>query len=403
MNILLLSHHFHPFSKVASKRMVSLAAFLQKKGNNVTVVKANNAEYGDDIVFPVDDIFKTISLDKCYKSNVLRRILRNAQYKEAVSRLNLQLFDVAIISCGPFNYCRMAKYIKKKNPKIAIVLDFRDVLDGTHSFNNKRSLFDSIIQSLTYRADLSAEKEAIKTADICMTVSNQMNELYKNRYPRYTNIFHVVQNGYDDVQYEIGKDIILSQPSIIDSGINLGVFGKCLTYDTFLYGMFVEAIKELYSRGIKVCIIQFGYYEKTLETALIDAGLIGFYKYIPSQGYAVDIESLSRCNACVATNYAKFALGTKIFDYIWINKPIITINQNEDSEQVIVTKQFDNGFYCNNAASIVKTVEYIFQNNIMNLDNDSKKRNRYGRKYQFELVYKNMEELYGKHKSYSNN
>jgi len=385
MNYLLLSHFFYPYAGVGAKRMTALAVYLIRKNNRVFVIRANDDEYNGDILSnPLPCHIPMRQLDKYYKNLILGKITRNKMYWKIIqSLLKKKKIDVVIVSGGPFNYFKLVSKIKKTHPEIKCVLDIRDVLDGKETTNDKVSF----VFKINYYFDRLTEKKAVKAADVCMTVSDSMNELYKKRYPADSEKFQNIQNGYDDIT--VSKETIdkIKNYSHYEDGekdgLCVGIFGKYGTYDRRFYDILACAVKHYYEHGTKIVIKQFGYFEENLEMALKNSGLSKQYQFIPTQGYEVDILELQKCDAMITSNFISEALGTKIFDYIWINRPIIIVNFLEESEQAKIIKRFKNGFLCHDAKDLIIAFNQVDGLSEKILDKDRTAIDEFSRSSQF--------------------
>lgn len=390
MKFLIISHFFSPYAQVGAKRMTALASYLSQKGEDVYVLKANDAEYGAEIVEKTEAAEKwhTISLPNAYSNGIVKKLARKGQYWKAVKEiLKHTQIDVVIISGGPFNYFGIIPKIKNVWPNIKCVLDFRDVLDGTQCSVGSTSF----LQKVGFKADLATEKKAVACADLCLTVSEQMNRTYQRRYPCYSSKFINIQNGFDNVTLsQATQDKIANYTDFehkTGEPLRIGIFGKYGFYDSAYYDMLANCVQRMKEKGTQINIVQFGVNETALRECFESRGLSAHYVFEPTVGYEKDLLKLQTCDAVIATNFLKEALGTKIFDYIWINRPIITINPHPDGEQIILTKKFQNGFACCDGDALEAAVEKLVQLECFVLDSDEEKRMQFGRKHQFERLY----------------
>lgn len=394
MNCLILSHFFYPYANVGAKRMTALAIYLLKKHNRVYVIHANKREYGDSILTnELPCRIPTKELRKHYDNLFVGKITRNSLYWEIIDPiLKRKKIDMIFISGGPFNYFGLIPKIKKKYPSIKCVLDIRDVLDGRETTNDKVSF----LYKLNYFVDRITEKKAVRAADVCMTVTNSMNQLYKKRYPMFADKFYNIQNGYDDIT--VKNETIERIRSFSGYGqsdrnqLVVGVFGKYGTYDQRFYEILANAVQYFYKNGNTIIIKQFGILENGLVQALKNRNLSELYQYIPTCGYDVDILELQKCDVTIASNFLKEALGTKIFDYIWINRPIIIINYYDDSEQAKIIKQFKNGLLCHDENGLINAFSRVMALYEKKLDDKIKAIDKYSRSNQFDKLFKLIEQ-----------
>lgn len=393
MNALIISHYFYPYLKVSAKRMTALAVFLHEKGHNVWVVHGNemeyqNSTYSDKIL--LSDI-EIIELKKFYINPIKRKFLRPIQYWcEVKNIIEDNAIDVVFISSGPFNYLSIIPKIKKYWPNIKCVLDFRDVLDGADNNNNKKGIYKKV----GYLLDLYTERNAVKVADLVMTVTESMNIFYKKRYPKHREKFINIMNGYDDIttSYSVREEIkqFTSYKKENASYLTVGVFGKFGWYDHRYYDLFGKVLTRLHKNNIHIRLRQYGYEEIELKKSL-QINEKNCYEYVESKGYEKDILDLQRCDVAIATNYSKEALGTKIFDYIFINRPIIVLNPYIDGEMNRLVSRFKNGYPCTNEEDVYEAIVELSEKKILMLSDDIKDLKCYGRRYQFSLLYEYLQ------------
>lgn len=386
MNILILSHFFEPYSQVGGKRMTSLAFYFAQLGHKVFVVKARDEEYGDKLLKNtlVHENMEILSISHTYKNRIVQKMLRVPEYwRTSRQILNSHKINCLIISAGPFNYFAVAKKVKSKYPNIKCILDFRDLLDNTQCQANKVTF----LQNIGFLMDIHMEKKAVAIADLCLTVTDTMNTYYQRRYPLYQSKFRVVMNGYDDVS--LSKKTIhqirefKGYERANKRQLSVGIFGKFGFYDLNYAEMLAGVIEKYADCGYDIQIIQLGLQENSLKSAMQKGGVGEHYHYIPSEGYENDIVKLQKCDVTMTSNYMREAMGTKIFDYIFVGRPIVTIIPFHDSELGNLTQKFKNGFVCTNQRELYAAFGDLLKLNPCFLDTDQEKAKEYGRMKQF--------------------
>ena len=393
MNILIISHSFHPFKYVSAKRMSALAVFLKQKGDDVTVICADKKEYGNNVYdYELNDL-NIYHVVQNYSNKICQKIFRPSQYAETLKKvLSIKHIDLIIISAGPFNYLSIVKKIKEINLSIKIVVDFRDILDGSDSNNNHKGF----LKRIGYRMDLLAEKNAVKFADCIWVVSNSMKNYYSQRYKDFRYKFYNIQNGYDDIL--TSKSTLSVIEKFTDYKRNdrvkfyIGVFGKFGWYDESYNGMLREVIEKLLEDNIFVIIRQYGFMEERLKQTLF-VNNASHYEYVESKGYEKDILELQKCDATIATSYLSEALGTKIFDYILINRPIIVYVPKKNSEMNRLVVNFENGYPCTNKRDVYNSIIELSRKDNLYLTSNHDLRSEYSRSNQFEKSYKLINDI----------
>lgn len=386
MNILIMSHFFEPYSQVGGKRMTALAFYFAQYGHKVFVIKAPDEEYGDNVLksAPRHPNIKICPVRHAYKNKIAKKMLRVANYWQACSKiLNSNRIDCLFISAGPFNYFAIARKIKMKYPEVTCILDFRDLLDNTQCQAGKVTF----LQKIGFLMDLHTEKKAVAASDFCLTVTDTMNVYYQKRYPAFESKFRVVMNGYDNVTLspEAISQIqeFKSYARTDESKLSVAIFGKFGFYDSNYYEMLASEISRLSDSGYDVQIFQFSVQETSLRVAMQKTGMGSHYHYVPSNGYESDIIRLQKYDVTMTSNYLREAIGTKIFDYIFVGRPIVTVIPFYDSEIGNLTRKFKNGFVCTNPEEFHQAFIKLLKLNPCILDEDCEKAKKYGRREQF--------------------
>ena len=118
--------------------------------------------------------------------------------------------------------------------------------------------------------------------------------------------------------------------------------------------------------------MQIGNREDNADALLSESGLspevlvtTGFMNY--EEG----IRRLNRVNAFVIIDVRKSAIGTKIYDYIYLNKPIIYVGPKNTSFAEMVSI-FTNGFVCSNSKEVNSTIKMLKLQSISTLDAEDK-------------------------------
>lgn len=386
MNILIVSHFFAPYSQVGGKRMTALAFYFAQQGHKVFVVKARNEEYGDQVLKNISEHpnIKIYPIRHAYKNKIAKKVLRIPDYWRTCSRiLSSNKIDCMFISAGPFNYFAISRKIKNKYPQIKCILDFRDLLDSTQCQAGKVTF----LQKVGFFMDLRTERKAVAAADFCLTVTDTMNAYYQKRYPTFQSKFEVVMNGYDNVtlfRETITQIMNYKGWERTDRRqLSVAIFGKFGFYDSSYSVMLACEIHGMADSGYDIQLFQFGMQEAGLVSAMQEAGVGSHYHFIPSNGYEKDIVALQECDVTMTSVYLQEALGTKIFDYIFIGRPIVAITPFHDSELGNLTRQFQNEFVCTNPEELHKAFARLLKLNPCVLDEDREKAKRYGRREQF--------------------
>jgi glycosyltransferase involved in cell wall biosynthesis len=358
LKILIVSPFFPPFGTVAIVRISSLAHELLKSGHEITILR-NEYDERIDKLSDSDQQLLDLKTHTVKVNQSIRYFEASKRYKYAFRKvMDEDKFDLVIITAGPYYtipLCRVAK--EEYGTKCIIdyrdlwLLDMRNITDFLKPVN--------IAKKLVY---FPIERSNIKSADLVVTVTEEWKQILMKVYKG--NKFEVVKNGYDDAQ--LNKiDSSVSYP--YKDKFVIAVFGK-LSYYSEDYGTkFFSAMNSLSEKYPSLIVLHIGIPEKETERAIMNTGFdsskyinTGFIKYTDG------IELLKHTNACVIIDVRKGAMGTKFYDYVYVNKPLIYLGKKNTHLDNLV-KGFKNGFSCYNEVDVVDAVNKIEEEGITSM------------------------------------
>lgn len=374
MNILIISPYYPPESTVAVVRMASLSRFLIECNHDVTVLR-NRYNMMNDKQNPQMEIpsgVKAYEVGISTKGSGFKAFQQN--YKNYLAELNTLLanetFDVTIISAGPFYTLPLTKYLKVKH-KMNCIVDFRDL--WTFDYRGIKQLL-KIKNILTKPLSYLIELRSLKYADKVVTVTSGWRNKLIKYFPMYKEKFYVIYNGYDD---SLLVESFLQSKS---DEIILGFFGK-LSYYSHSYTLkFFEAVKSLIDT-YELKILQVGDIEE--ETINIMSSLDypkTDFTYTGFMDYKAGIQVVSSSRVFIIIDIRDSGLGTKVYDYIYMNKPIIYIGK-KNTDLANFVSGFVNGYACETVDEITEALETIVENDVYHLYDDLEK-SEYSRSYQ---------------------
>lgn len=329
MNVLIVSPGFIPSATVGKMRMVSLSKYLMQF-DTVTVIQNKISSYSQITnEKPIKDI-------KIIEADVGGTFSHDAKaYKRALNEVDLTLYDIVIISVGPYYTLPLVNEIKRKSD-IPIIIDYRDLWTRPYRDNDTQSKLKEYVKSFFY------EKPALRKADGITICDEKSLQALKEQYHFLEKIkSKVVYNGYDDTAL---KDIKLRE-HINDNGtITIGIYGK--------FGVYVKnshlswIVKELggfwKSKNMHLKIIQYGNRETEMEKLYFENDID--YEYRGFVEYSKGMQALAdEADLLMASNDVIMGYGTKIFDYIFLNKPVIMHVIPESTLDTFVNS-FDYGY-----------------------------------------------------------
>ena len=344
--ILVVSPSFPPDKTVAVVRMASFVDFLLSKKQEVIVVTNKKKEPYSMSPIGLRVEYVDIVADNGYSS-----FSQNSKkyVNKVKALLDVCKVDCIVVSMGPFYTYKIAALAKRK--KVKCLIDFRD----PWSFDRREeSLLAQTKRVLQFPVKYAKECVAICNSNCVTTVTPGWVERFKKYHPFQKKKFYLVENGYDDKRLSC---IDLSKNNSDDNEkFVIGVFGKLFYYSKRYAEVFLRAIEEI--PDVNLIIKQVGQLEenaverfashKIKKDIIINTGFVD---------YTRGIMLLRDCDVFLIIDDRKEALGTKIYDYIFMKKPIIYVGP-ADSAIASVIKDIDNCFVCDNIERVVEALRF---------------------------------------------
>lgn len=369
MIVMIVSPSFPPFSGVGGVRMYSLASYLQDKGYSVIVLRNSIKTWGDEnCKSECRDFYRIVDVDFYVDDNYKVRRISIDAYKRAIkSILDSESIDVIVYSCSPFYNAITAVEIKREYG-IKTIIDYRDLWINEEHYT--RNILKRIKKKLLLAPYWNDERKSIIDADKVITVTPEDCKVLKRKYVKYASKICCVYNGFD-------KKRILDYGAIDVSDYNLpekyiGIFGKFAFYDIQYAIELLKAIKVLNEHGKNIKLVHIGKKEAIDDRAIQESGIPKeLYVNLGYQDYPVGIRILEKAAAgCLIVHY-KRGLGTKIFDYIMINKPVIYFAQKGCAIDRLLSGA-RNSFRCDSCMDAIDAVKTILSENLKEIGMDNR-------------------------------
>lgn len=373
--ILVVSYYFSPYNQIGSKRITSLSKFLLKSGYKLIVIKASNKLYGKNIELELTIKNKNLKLIEINSKNNFwgKYFLNYFKYKKNIKKI-IKNYKISLVyfSGGPFYYFPIGKYIKKKF-LIPYILDYRD-----NFFDKPKNIFEKIFLFIFKNI---WDEPSLNRSSYIINVTPQITKLHSSKNKKINkNKFITILNGFDN------KNIPILKPkkTINNNIINVGIFGKFYYYNPENLKTLINTIKHL--NNTKIIIHQVGEKEPKFIQIVKNYKLNKNFIFKGYMEYSKGLKYLSKMDCLILNNSQKYALGTKIFDYIFLNKPIIAfINYKSQIDEFL--KNFDNYYIVPNST---KNINFILEKIKMlpnkKLNNKNENIQQYSREFQFKKL-----------------
>lgn len=361
MNILILTNFFLQDYLVASHRIHGWTDCWCKKGHNVFLITSgfiNRITIGDRIVIyeiPKYGIFTRFLRRGGYRDDIIfrhkdryrskffKRIVHITKmfggiifpdelcfwlfpaYKCAKKIMMEYNIDTVISSFGPPSIHILGALIKRLNPEIKWIMDYRDLWTKNPIFN---------IRFYLKPINLYLESHCIKMADGITVVSKAMADFFINRFKKEV---YIVPNGFDVTWY----NDLDPKPVFEDKKIRLTYIGTLYAERRNPEVLFI-ALRDIINQGIKLDnrleILFYGYTHFPLDILIRKYYLEGIVKHCGwvSHKDALRIQRDSDALLFFEREDDKGVITGKIFEYLWSSytwgKPILAIGLNGGNE-----------------------------------------------------------------------
>ena len=393
MTFLIVSPAYAPYSGVGANRMMSLTQYLVSKGYEVIVLR-NSPE-----TWPYDSLKSTPP-----DGVIVRDVLVTNHFGECVELYYKAIkavygdysVECALYSCNPYYTIVAASKIKKET-RSPFIIDFRDLWVNDETFTrNRLGRIRKIISRQRYRP---LEKMCVASADRIVTVTPREDMELKKQYPKYASKMLVIYNGYDSKRLE--KPITLDEKAKLEHFLDelkgyysIGVFGKFGYYDYEYLIEFLKSVMILNEKGKKVKIVHIGELDERSKMAMRNVDFPSeLYIGTGFLDYKTGVELLKHLTMNLLIVHYKRGLGTKLFDYIYVNKPVVFFAE-KDSAIADVLRECRNSFRCEDSRNAEFAIKKIINDNLVTLGCPDKL--KYSRKSQNEVYEKVLIEVGGK-------
>lgn len=369
MKILILSLAFAPYSGVGTARMTSLTRYLIAKGNQVTVACYDSKMFGvNEQAREIPYGTHLIILEKINEKWKNIRCLE----KQIEQIVKAESFDICISSVGPYDTMFFIHKMQKKWG-VPYIIDYRDVwlFEKTAIIPRGLRKCKTLVRDLLFFA---IEKRDIKWATKVVLVTQKCKQDLVERYCLPEEKCEVIYNGYEDIPEKLEKKQKEEKEEFV-----FAIAGKFSYYNEVAAQNFMEICKEE-NTEIPIKVMHIGICEEKSVEKFPD-----IYECKGVKSHIDAITELQKADAFIVTNALRSGLGTKIFDYIALNKPIVYVGTTP-AELADFVEQFDNSYVCETKEEMKKVIRNLIVCRTAFLTNESNL-GRFSRECQNEIYY----------------
>lgn len=369
MKILVVAPYFAPYSLVGAQRINSFVNYASSNGHEVTVVSYSLQyleTFGKDALkAKIPNSVRIVRVDVGHipKSVTKRNRMFQTAFKENIeSILNCEVFDVCIVTVGPFFTLDVVRSVMAGR-NVPFYVDYRDLISMGHPggfIERVKSLRSAMNMDITNKRCIDAASGVITVSETCKEILVRKNK---------TSVEHVfvVYNGYDESQLENISDVEWTPKT----KYAVGYFGKFMYYEERLGVLILKAISKLKQEGFDIALYHMGPPVTGIDEVLGRNGIASEnYVHMGSKPYAAGIGYLRKMDCCAIEWNSLFGLGTKVFDYIYVNKPIVGCMEKK-TELGQFLSGFKNTVVSTSEREIYEFIKYIITSRVANLGRDT--------------------------------
>lgn len=367
MTKILIIGPYAPHGQVGAIRVLSLSRYLVKQGFDVSVLCLSRRSLErlapNELCAEIPDGVNVITYDLGIDgSSILKKSIRqiNAFRQELAQLLSREKFDAALISGGPF-YTFPASNLFRQYA-VPYIVDYRDLHVSCREKRKHGFSISTAKYWLTFPFRVWREWSCVRKANAVTVVYPDM----KTNLCKFFHIdpasVHVCLNGFDEEEIAKARMAIEEQlPEKSDQkSFTIGYFGKLMYYDSNYTRMFFGAMDRLRSSGMNVRMLHIGPSSGSIEKLLErdEYHLSSWYRCTGLMDYGLGVANLSKCNAFYLEYIAPEGPGTKIFDYIYLNKPVVALVKPGIAMERFLGR-FDGAFICHSEEEIEEALRRV--------------------------------------------
>jgi glycosyltransferase involved in cell wall biosynthesis len=376
LKVLLVVYAFPPAGGVGVLRAASLARYLPAEGIQLDVLTTRNpSSVGTDYsllkeIPPEVTIHRTVTLDLPFgvkkrlkslltgakppaskagvnataaKPNFLKRVFQDALLPDpqvtwlpiltrAARRIvKHRNIDLVLITGAPYSNYLLAERLRRKFPKLAIVLDFRDEWLAT-SFDVASFQFSMSERAREFA--IQAEANAVKSATAVVAVTEAVRREMQGRYPHEPESkFHHIPNGFDATRMQTSANSPASRP---EGKIIVTYVGS--VYTSTEPTTLVQALQSLPPEVASRFKLRFiGHIEEPrYREALLELGDMVELKGFMPQHEALKL--VDETDYVLLVSHDRLNISAKFYDYIGAGKPMLACVHPDGDIRILLEK-----------------------------------------------------------------
>ncbi|MDY0132481.1 MAG: hypothetical protein RBR53_07415 [Desulforegulaceae bacterium] len=349
--IFILAYYFPPYKGVSCFRTSKFVKLLPAHGWEPTVFTVHPKYYKNNFIKNLKPQIDSSNIIKIpyinFPGNALIIKILFPLIALTTFILNKKKFSAFYTSGSPYHPFILTSIITGVFKKPSII-DFRDPWSYNYGFDGRNGTFlKKLISFFIYSPiEIISIKYASK---VCFATSVLKNE-YSELIPKFKNKYITIPNGIDTEDFKNIKPIKISRK------FNIIVTGKIFMYTPGA----VKNILKYLTKNKNIHFIYIGTEDKTISKLAVKYNVKSQVTSLPFMPYKKVLNYIAGADATITSTGLKFQIGTKIFDYLFLNKPVLCLSPKDS----IVSKTLKT-----NKNILISEEPHSFCNIQKNLDN----------------------------------
>jgi len=388
-NILIIVYKFPPMGGIGTRRWVKFSKYLASNYN--IHILTSYYPYKDKVNWEYDINHENITVHKfktyypywLLKKSKFRTVVAfkriinfllhktifyidSAQYdakpiltkaKKIISEYNI---SNVIASGHPVSINYISTYLKIDMPHINLIQDYRDNWNdlNVYQFGSKKGLL------FFKQKEKSAYQEffTVYYSDIVVNVSQDLTKALQNKHKNIQDKLITITNGYDRDDFN-NVEVDNSKFNIIYTG---SLYNGRIEAIELLLDAIIDLNDEFINNNLKI-VVYTNYNVNDLDvkyTSLLNKIII--FKSFVSPSDIIKAISKFRYALSINSKFASYAFGTKIFDYMALDKKILHISNGGYLFNLLESKgQYTSTYDIDNIKNILIKIknDYLSQTN----------------------------------------
>jgi len=384
--ILIIAYQFPPMGGVGTRRWTKFSKYLARRGHEVYVL-TSHYPYEDKGSWQYD-VDASVQVRR-FRSRYPAWLLQEAQnpyvkqlkrYVKFFLKKTLFYIDIAqhdakailgsakeiiaeqtitnVIATGhPVSVNYIVTYLKIDHPQLNLIQDFRDNWNDLKAYHYPHGL-QFFFQK---RRSVMQEFLSVFYADTVVNVSEDLTKMLRKKHAALPDKFVTIHNGYDTDDF---KEKV--RDAIDNTQFNMIYTGSLYNERIGAIYLLLDAVLELNDPYINkhftlVLYTNYGAdrFDKKYRKFL--GNLLVVHDFIPPQEVMSVLASYRYCLS-VNSKFAAYAYGTKVFDYMALNKKIVHISNGGALFDTLHSKgQFVSNYDLEEMKQLLREIKSDFQ------------------------------------------